>query len=125
MLNQGTYQQASLDWSWAFEPVDDLWPEESVESDLEDKDGVQEQQQAARTQPWPQLPRPEWGRTMPRTNQEALQQLYTKLEQSKDQLCFIRYQEEGATVPWWYLVQVYLEETDPVAAKDRGMYHCK
>ena len=28
-------------------------------------------------------------------------------------------------MPKWYLVEVDLEETDPVAAKERGMYWCQ
>ena len=37
MLNQGTYQQAGADRSWAFELVGDLWPEDSIESDLDEE----------------------------------------------------------------------------------------
>ena len=40
-------------------------------------------------------------------------------------MCFVRYQEEGASLPNWYLVQVDLEKTDPVEAHQQGKYICK
>ena len=42
MLNQGTYQQAGANRSWAFELVGDLWPKNLLESesDEENDDGL-------------------------------------------------------------------------------------
>ena len=59
------------------------------------------------------------------TDQQVLRYLYNQLEQSRDRLCFIRYQEEGASMPRWCLVEVDLDTTDPGTAKKTGNYWCK
>ena len=54
-----------------------------------------------------------------------MKRLYEAMEASHDRLCFIRYQEDGAMLPKWYLVQVDLDATDPDLAWKRGTYRCK
>ena len=112
VLQQGTYQQAQGDPQWAFEPVASLWPgEEVAEEDLEVEEEEERQEDLSQE-----------GAV---TDEQALRQLYNQIQESRDCLCFIRYQEPGALMPQWYLVNVDLEETDPVVAKKKGMYWCQ
>ena len=132
VLEQGTYQQARADQDWAFEPVGDLWPEDSIESESEeenddglgvpttDKCGVRRERAEASAR----------GRTkqiqmIPKTDWKAMKELYEAVKTSGDRLCFIQFQVEGTTSPSWYLVQVDLDETDPVLASTWGTYRCK
>lgn len=55
----------------------------------------------------------------------ALRRLYNRIESSKDRLFFIKHLPDGQVLPTWYLVQVDLDETDPIVAKDWGIYHVR
>ena len=60
-----------------------------------------------------------------RTDRGKLEDLFRHMKTSEGRMCFVRYQEEGASLPDWYLVQVDLEKTDPVEAHQQGGYVCK
>jgi hypothetical protein len=70
--------------------------------------------------PGPQLP--PVTRTEPTTRRHVLLQLYRAIYQSRDKLCFFAHQPDGQTAETWYLVQVDLDKTDPLAAKELGRY---
>jgi hypothetical protein len=61
-------------------------------------------------------------RTEPTTRRHVLLQLYRAIYQSRDKLCFFAHQPDGQTTETWYLVQVNLDKTDPLAAKELGRY---
>jgi hypothetical protein len=61
-------------------------------------------------------------RTEPTTRHHVLLQLYRAIYQSRDKLCFFAHQPDGQTTETWYLVQVNLDKTDPLAAKELGRY---
>ena len=45
---------------------------------------------------------------------------YQLIETSRDCLFFVKYEATGMMVPQWYLVQVDLDETDPLKEKHWG-----
>ena len=49
---------------------------------------------------------------------------YQRIEASRDCLFFIKYEATGTMVPQWYLVQVNLDETDPLMEKRLGEHQC-
>jgi hypothetical protein len=61
-------------------------------------------------------------RTEPKTRRHVLLQLYRAIYQSCDKLCFFAHQPDGQTTETWYLVQVNLNKTNPLAAKELGRY---
>jgi hypothetical protein len=58
----------------------------------------------------------------PRLDAMSLLQLYRAIFQSRDKLSFFAHQPDGQTTETWYLVQVNLDKTDPLAAKELGRY---
>jgi hypothetical protein len=51
--------------------------------------------------------------------------LYNRIERSRDKLFIIKHTPTGQVSPTWYVVQVDLDETDPIAAKDWGVYRAR
>jgi hypothetical protein len=58
--------------------------------------------------------------TGPPTQSPILHQLYRAIYQSRGKLCFFLHQPEGQTTETWYFVQVNLDMTDLVSAKEFG-----
>jgi hypothetical protein len=59
-----------------------------------------------------------------REEDSLLGDFYRRIEDSADRLFFIKYEATGTTVPQWHLVQVDIDETDPLRAKRLGEYQC-
>ena len=58
-------------------------------------------------------------------DQRALSQIESDLERSKDKIFFIKNISVGLTHTKWYLVQVDMEQSDPVTMRDYGVYPCR
>ena len=103
--------------------VGDLWPEDLLESDLdEENDGglgvpaTSNQNAKGEKTAASEMSLLEQARTVQRMDWDAMKQLHEAMKASHDWLCFIWYQEDGTTLPKWYLVQVDLDGTDLVLA---------
>jgi hypothetical protein len=59
------------------------------------------------------------------TTGQQMQKLWRSIKKSRDKLFFIRRLEPGKTTADWHLVQVDLDETDPIQAKKIGQYHVR
>ncbi len=112
-IDSGAYQQAAPTEDHAFVKIEDMWSDPMDESEDEDE----------ATEPTvPPALEPPAPRTRPPTRHSVLHQLYRAIYQSRDKLCFFAHQPAGQTSETWYLVQVNLDKTDPVAAKELGRY---
>jgi hypothetical protein len=113
-VDNGKYQQAPALNNFAFDRVKDLWDEPVDDSDDDSEREEEDPEQQAE---------PDVARRPARMGRrQALTTLYEAIEQSTDKICFIQYQPDGQTTPRWFLVQVNLEQMDPVAAKQQGIY---
>jgi hypothetical protein len=79
-----------------------------------------EDEEEANTATLPEEVEPSTTRARPRTRTAILHLLYQSIYQSRDKLCFFAHQPKGQTTETWYLVQVNLNKTDQVAAKELG-----
>ena len=55
-------------------------------------------------------------------DQRALIQLKSEIKSSMDTNLFIKYISAGSTRAKWYLVQVDMNQLDPIDMKDYGVY---
>ena len=112
-IDSGAYRPAAPTESHAFVKIEDMWSDPIDESDDEDE---------IETETVPIAQEPPTTRADPPTRRRVLHQLYRSIFQSSDKLCFFAHQPAGQTTEAWYLVQVNLEKTDPVSAKELGRY---
>ena len=59
-----------------------------------------------------------------RDEDSLLGDFYRRIETSRDRLFLIMHEPAGTTVPQWHLVQVDIDDTDPLRAKRLGEYQC-
>ena len=112
-IDSGAYQPTAPTEDHAFVKIEDMWSDPMDESEDEEE----------ATEPMvPPAAEPPAPRTRPPTRHSILHQLYRAIYQSRDKLCFFAHQPAGQTTETWYLVQVNLDKTDPVSAKELGHY---
>ena len=58
-------------------------------------------------------------------DQRALRQLKRKIESSNNKLFFVKHISAGSTQAIIYLVQVDMEQSDPIDMRDYGVYPCR
>lgn len=135
----GKYAKAQPDKAYAFEKLEDLWPEveahdqedssdeEADEAQINQAEEIIEEQQRAEEQQTQQQPNRRRRIQVQEqlTPKIALALLKRKIENSKDKLFLIAYKEEGDPRGQWYLVQVDEEATSKNLAKRKGQYHCR
>jgi hypothetical protein len=113
-INSGAYQPAAPTEDHPFVKIEDM------RSDLMDESEDKEED-AAQTLTIAEEP-PRTTRMKPLTRRHVLLQLYCAIYQSRNKLCFFAHQPEGHITETWYLVQVNLDKTDLLAAKELGWY---
>ena len=112
-IDSGAYRPAAPTENHAFVKIEDMWSDPIDESDDEEE---------IETETIPLAEDLPTTRADPPTRRRVLHQLYRSIFQSSDKLCFFAHQPAGQTTEAWYLVQVNLEKTDPVSAKELGRY---
>jgi hypothetical protein len=112
-IDSGAYQPAAPTDNHAFVKIEDMWSDPMDESEDEEEEAAPTRTSAEE---------PPVTRTEPKTRRHVLLQLYRAIYQSRDKLCFFAHQPDGQTAETWYLVQVNLDKTDPLAAKELGRY---
>ena len=55
----------------------------------------------------------------------AVHQLFDDIKQSKDKLFFIKHQAKSTSQERWFLVQVDMEESDPIVERQLGVYRVR
>ena len=60
-------------------------------------------------------------RRLRRGDQRELSQLKSEIEISKDKLFSIKHMYEGSTQTMWYLVQVDMDQLDPINERNYGV----
>ena len=126
----GTYQAASEDSRWEYEPVSCLWP--YIEPDIESCDygsiyelsKYQENPDSQEEEEVVSVPRRNprrlrWG------NKKAMQLLKNYIENSNDNLFFVKHITTGSAQAKWYLVQVDMDQSDPVTMRYYMVYQCR
>jgi hypothetical protein len=111
----GNYRQAPALNNFAFDRIEDLW-DEPLDVSGSDEEVTTE------TLEGPRVPLPEAVVPVPQGRRQALTSLYTTIRRLKDKLCFIQYQPDGQTTLGWFIVQVNLDRTNPIAATQQGVY---
>ena len=141
VLRCGAYQQAQGDPEWAFEPLASMWSDELdpdydsddsdyVPSDDDDDDDDDDllyplsRQTDMDVEP-EEVPQPTQAplQFASKSDRAALRKLYKTIVDSSDRLFFVSWHIDGS--PTFRLAQVDLDETDPIQAKDFGIYRVK
>ena len=127
VIRRGAYQAVSEDIRWAYETVSDLWtyinPDSDSSKDRSNDEGIKYQYN-------PYYQEHEEVVLFPRRNprkliqgdQRLLSQLKSDIERSKDKLFLIKHMSAGLTHAKWYLVQVDMNQSDPVSMRNYGVY---
>ena len=129
VIRRWTYQAVSEDRRWAYDPVSDLWPDIYPDSDssndrssdegIKDQDNPNYQEQEELV-----LVPHRNSRRLRRGDQRSLIQLKIYIERSKDKLFFIKHMSAGSTHTKCYLVQVDMDQSNPVFMSNHGVYCC-
>ena len=129
VIRIGTYQAESEDSMWEYEPVSDLCPDIEPDSDSSN-DRSSDEGSKDQENPYYQeqeefvlIPRRNPG-SLRRGDQIALIQQKIDIEISKDKIFFIKNISEGSTHKKWYLVQVDMNQSNPVYVRNYGVYCC-
>ena len=130
VIRRGTYQAASEDRRWAYEPVSALWPDIDPDSDssndeLSDEGSKYQENLDYQEQEEVVLVTCRNPRSIRRGDQIALIQIKMDIERSKDKLSFINHMSAGSTHTKWYLVQVDMDHLEPVSMSNYGVYCCR
>ena len=127
VIKRGTYQASSEDRRWAYEPVKDLWPNVEPGSDSSDNVSSDKVRKALESlddkeqEEVVSVLRSNPGRII-RGDQRELIQIKIDIEISNDKLFFIKYMSSGSTHTKWYLVQVDMDQSNPVSMSNYGVY---
>ena len=126
VIRRGTYHAVSEDIRWSYEPVSDFWPD--IEPDSESSDGgssyegiiYQENAEDQEQEEVVLVPRRN-PRRLIQGDKRALRNLKSEIETSKGNLFFINNIAAGSTQAKWYLVQVNMDQSDPIDMRDYGI----
>ena len=126
----GTYQAASEDSRWIYEPVSYLWPDiepdidsnygESRNEVIKDQDNLEVQEQEEVVLVPCRNPR-----RLRRLDQRSLRKLKSEIESSKDKLFFIKHMATGSPQTKCYLLQVDMDQLGTINMRDYGVYRCR
>ena len=130
MIKIGTYQAAYKDNRWEYEPVSNLCQDIDPVSDSSNYGSSDE---GSKEQENPYCQEQEELVLIPRRNPRSLRRGYQRsliqnkidIEISKDKIFFIEHIYEGLTHTKWYLVQVDMNQSNPVSMKNYGVYCCR
>ena len=141
VLDRGAYRKAEGNPNWAFEPLASMWSDEIEDEDDDDNSDDDDNhdddnndndndnpdtvgattERAGNASDVPDPPRA----PLSRSDRAALRRFQRTIRDSTDKLFFIKYRPTGTLQFRWYLVQVDEDNTNPIAAREFGVYRVR